>query len=83
MDLTTLFIFLALGAVAGWLAGLIMKGNGFGLIVNILVGIIGAIIGGWIFTLLGISTSGFIGAMITAVAGAVILLFVLRLLKKP
>jgi len=82
MDLMSLLIFLALGAIAGWLAGLIMKGGGFGLVVNIIVGIVGAIIGGWVFSLLGISTDSLIGSMITAVVGAVLLLFVIGLFKK-
>jgi len=82
MDLMSLLIFLALGAIAGWLAGLIMKGGGFGLVVNIIVGIVGAIIGGWVFGLLGISTDSLIGSMITAVIGAVLLLFVIGLFKK-
>lgn len=50
MDITTLLIFLAVGAIAGWLAGTLMKGGGFGLIVNIIVGTIGAIIGGFVFS---------------------------------
>ena len=82
MDLTSLLIFLALGALAGWIAGLIMKGGGFGIIVNIVVGIIGAVIGGWVFSLLGISTNSLIGSIITAVVGAVILLAVIGLFKK-
>ena len=82
MDLTSLIIFLALGAVAGWLAGLIMKGGGFGLIVNIIVGIIGAIVGGWVFSFFGFESASLVGAMITAVVGAVILLAVIGLFKK-
>ena len=53
MDVQSLIIFLAIGAVAGWLAGLIMKGRGFGLLGNIIVGIIGAVVGGFLFGLLG------------------------------
>ena len=82
MDLTSLVIFLAIGAVAGWLAGLLMKGGGFGLLDNIVVGILGAIVGGFAFGLLGISASGLIGSIVTATAGAVILLLVVGLLKK-
>ncbi len=62
MDLTSILIFLAIGAVAGWLGGVIMKGGGFGVLGNIIVGIIGAVVGGFLFGLLGISTSGLIGA---------------------
>ena len=75
MDLTSLLIFLAIGAVAGWLAGVILKGGGFGLLVNIVVGILGAIVGGFAFGLLGISAGGILGSIITATVGAVLLLF--------
>ncbi|MBU6493302.1 GlsB/YeaQ/YmgE family stress response membrane protein [Pandoraea sp.] len=74
---------LIIGAIAGWLAGILVKGGGFGLIVDIIVGIVGAFIGGWLASLLGISLgSGFIGSIIIAVIGAVILLFVIRLIKR-
>ncbi len=75
--------FIIIGAVAGWLAGQIMKGGGFGILGNIIVGVLGAVIGGWIFGLLGISAGGeLIGSLITAVVGAVILLFIVGLVKK-
>lgn len=82
MDITGLIIFLVIGAIAGWLAGTLFRGGGFGLLGNIVVGIVGAVIGGYVFGLLGISAGGIIGAIITATAGAVILLFVVRLIKK-
>jgi len=82
MDIQTLLIILAIGAVAGWLAGVIMKGGGYGLLGDIIIGIIGALVGGSLFGLLGISAGGLIGQIITATAGAVVLIFVLRLLKK-
>jgi uncharacterized membrane protein YeaQ/YmgE (transglycosylase-associated protein family) len=82
MDLVSLAIFLGIGALAGFLAGQIMKGQGFGLLSNIIIGIIGAVIGGYVFGLLGISSGGMIGSLITATAGAVILLFLVRLFKK-
>ncbi|MCU7812258.1 MAG: GlsB/YeaQ/YmgE family stress response membrane protein [Candidatus Thiodiazotropha sp. (ex Notomyrtea botanica)] len=82
MDLTSLLIFLAIGAVAGWLAGNLMRGGGFGLLVNILVGIIGAVVGGWLFGILGISVNGLIGSLITAVAGAALLLLIVGLIKR-
>ncbi len=83
MDVTGLIIFLVIGAVAGWLAGTLMKGGGFGLIGNIVVGIIGAVVGGYVFGLLGISMGGdLIGSIITATAGAAILLFIVKLIKK-
>jgi uncharacterized membrane protein YeaQ/YmgE (transglycosylase-associated protein family) len=82
MDITSLIIFLAIGAVAGWIAGIIMAGGGFGIIINIIVGVVGAVIGGYLFGLVGISTGGLAGSLITAVAGAVALLFVIKLIKK-
>lgn len=75
--------FIIIGAIAGWLAGQIMKGSGFGLLVNIIVGIAGAVIGGWVFGLLGIATgSGLIGGLITALVGAIILLWIISLFKR-
>jgi uncharacterized membrane protein YeaQ/YmgE (transglycosylase-associated protein family) len=67
---------------SGRLAGVILKGGGFGLLVNIVVGILGAIVGGYAFSLLGISAGGIIGSIITATVGAVLLLLLFGLLKK-
>lgn len=82
MNITGLIIFLAIGAVAGWLAGLLMKGRGFGLLGNMLVGVIGAVVGGYTFGLLGITAGGIIGAIITATVGAAILLLIVGIIKK-
>ena len=82
MDVTGFLIFLALGALAGWLAGMLMKGGGFGLLGNIVVGILGAVIGGFAFGLLGIETESLIGSILTATTGAVILLLIVGLIKK-
>jgi uncharacterized membrane protein YeaQ/YmgE (transglycosylase-associated protein family) len=82
MTITGLLIFLAIGAVAGWLAGTILKGGGFGLAGNIVIGIIGAMIGGHVFTMMGISTGGLIGSIITATVGAILLIYIIRLIKK-
>jgi uncharacterized membrane protein YeaQ/YmgE (transglycosylase-associated protein family) len=82
MDVTSLVIFLAIGAIAGWLAGVLMKGGGFGLIGNIIVGIIGAVIGGFIADLVGLSATGIIGSILLATVGAVVLLFIVSLVKK-
>jgi uncharacterized membrane protein YeaQ/YmgE (transglycosylase-associated protein family) len=82
MDITGFIIFLAIGAVAGWLAGNLMRGGGFGLLGNIIVGIIGAIVGGFAFGLLGITTIGIIGSIITATVGAILLLFIVGIIKK-
>ena len=82
MDVTSLLMFLAIGALAGWLAGTLMKGGGFGLLGNIVVGVIGAVIGGMLFSFLGITTRGLIGSIITATVGAMVLLYVVRLIKR-
>ncbi|TDG02157.1 GlsB/YeaQ/YmgE family stress response membrane protein [Paraburkholderia guartelaensis] len=74
---------LIIGAIAGWLAGVLVKGGGFGLFVDIIVGIVGAFIGGWLAGVLGIHIgAGIISSIITAIVGAVILLFIIRLVKR-
>lgn len=74
---------LIIGAVAGWLAGLIVRGGGYGIIGDIVVGIIGAVVAGWLFGATGIAMgSGMIGSIIAAVIGAVILIFILRLVSR-
>jgi uncharacterized membrane protein YeaQ/YmgE (transglycosylase-associated protein family) len=82
MEIIDLIIFLAVGALVGWLAGLIVKGRGFGIIGNVIVGIVGAILGGYVFDMLGITTGGLAGSIIMATIGAVILLSIIRLIKK-
>jgi uncharacterized membrane protein YeaQ/YmgE (transglycosylase-associated protein family) len=82
LDTHSLIIFLVIGAVAGWLAGLLMRGGGFGLLGNIVVGIVGSVIGGFLFGLLGITAGGFVGSLVTAVVGAAVLLFVVGLFKR-
>jgi uncharacterized membrane protein YeaQ/YmgE (transglycosylase-associated protein family) len=74
--------FLLIGLVAGWLAGLLMKRRGFGWLGNMIVGVIGALIGGFVFGQLGVSTGGTLGELLSATVGAVILLFLLKALKK-
>ena len=79
----SLIAWLIVGAIAGWLAGLIVKGFGFGLIGNIVIGIIGAVIAGWLLPRLGIALgSGMIAAIINAVIGAVILLVIVGFVRK-
>ncbi|MGZ2747247.1 GlsB/YeaQ/YmgE family stress response membrane protein [Burkholderia stagnalis] len=76
-------VWLIIGAVAGWLAGLIVTGSGFGLIVDILVGIVGSFIGGWLASVLHVGIGGsLIGEIIVAILGAVVLLFVIRLVRR-
>lgn len=74
--------FLLIGIAAGWLAGQIMKGGGFGLVGDLIVGVIGALLGGFLFGLLGLSAYGMLGQLVTATVGAIVLLFVLRLIKR-
>jgi uncharacterized membrane protein YeaQ/YmgE (transglycosylase-associated protein family) len=83
MSVETLLIWLFIGAVAGWLAGVIVKGFGFGLVGNIVVGIVGAFIGGWLFGALGIGAGyGIISAILGATVGAVVLLLVIKLVRR-
>ncbi|GAB2666466.1 GlsB/YeaQ/YmgE family stress response membrane protein [Arenimonas aestuarii] len=82
MDVTSLLVFLIIGALAGWLAGLVMKGRGFGILVNMIVGVLGAFFGGWLLPKLGISFGGEIGVFITAFIGAVLLLAIISLIKR-
>ena len=72
---------LIIGAIAGWLAGTLVKGRGFGLIVDIIVGIVGAFIGGWVFGLLGLTAWGLLGQFCMATVGAVILLVIIKAIK--
>ena len=83
MTVETILIWLLVGAIAGWLAGALMRTDGFGLVGNIVIGILGAFIGGWLFPRLGIVIgAGFISEVITATMGAVVLLFVARLFNR-
>lgn len=73
-----------IGGIAGWLAGKLMKGGGFGLFKNIIIGIIGGFVGGWLFNKLNIPTffEGMVGDLFEGVIGAVVILFIADLLKK-
>ena len=75
-------MFLIIGIAAGWLAGQLMKGGGYGLIGDLVIGVIGAFLGGWLLGAIGISAGGFIGSLVTATIGAVLLLFLIRMIKK-
>lgn len=77
-----LLSFLLVGLVAGWLAGVLAKGGGFGILGNIIIGVVGAFIGGTLFQRLGVAAgSGMIGSIIVATIGALVLIFVIRLIK--
>lgn len=82
LGIESILIFLLVGAIAGWLAGVIVKGFGFGLLGNIVVGIVGAVIAGWLFPRLGWGVGGgFLWAILHATIGAVILLVLLRIIR--
>jgi uncharacterized membrane protein YeaQ/YmgE (transglycosylase-associated protein family) len=71
------------GLIAGWATGKIMKGSGYGVLMDILLGIVGGVVGGWIMSLLGFSTSGgIIPGILVAILGAVVLVAIVRALKK-
>ena len=75
--------FILIGLAAGWVAGQLMKGGGFGVVGDIIVGVIGALLGGFLFRTLGVSAGGgLLGSLIVAIIGAVVLLFLFRLIKK-
>jgi uncharacterized membrane protein YeaQ/YmgE (transglycosylase-associated protein family) len=82
MAIEALIVWLLIGAVAGWLAGQIMKGGGFGLVGDIVLGIVGAVVGGWLLPRLGVVIlGGMLGEILNAVIGACLVLFVIRLIK--
>jgi len=68
--------YLLIGLAAGWIASLIVKGNGSGLVLNLIVGIVGGLLGGWIFSWVGLAAVGIVGSLIAAVVGAVVLLLI-------
>ena len=82
MEPQGIIIWLVIGAIAGWLAGQIVKGGGFGLVGDIIVGIIGSVIGGWIFGSYVVGVPGVGGAIIGSTIGAVVLLFVISLVRR-
>jgi len=83
MSVESLLVFIIIGAIAGWLAGLIVSGFGFGLIGNIIVGIVGAFIAGWLLPRIGFSIGGgILASIIHATIGAIILLVLVKVLKR-
>jgi uncharacterized membrane protein YeaQ/YmgE (transglycosylase-associated protein family) len=81
-SLNHLVLFLLIGLAAGWLAGQLVKRRGSGWVEDLIVGVIGALIGGFVFGLLGVNVGGLIGDLISATVGAVILLFLLRYIRR-
>jgi len=83
MDFLSLLYFLLIGAAAGWISGQIMKGKDFGWVQNMIVGVVGSLLGGWLFSFLGISAApGLVGSLVTAVFGAIVLLWIARMVNK-
>jgi uncharacterized membrane protein YeaQ/YmgE (transglycosylase-associated protein family) len=82
MTVTNLIWFLLIGLVAGWLAGKVMKGRGYGLVGDLVIGVIGSFLGGWLFGFFGIAAGGLLGSLITAVVGAVVLIYLARLIRR-
>ncbi len=80
--LTAIVWWVIVGLIAGWAAGRIMKGGGYGPAMDILLGIVGAVVGGWLLGLLGIHAGGLIGTILVAIVGAVFLIWLSRLLKR-
>jgi uncharacterized membrane protein YeaQ/YmgE (transglycosylase-associated protein family) len=83
VDPISFLYFILIGLAAGWLAGLIMKSPGGGLLRNLIVGTIGALLGGFLSQLVGIHASGLLGSLLIATAGAVVLILLLRVLSRP
>lgn len=82
MTVTSLIIFLIIGLAAGWIAGQVMRGRGLGLAGNLIIGVIGAYLGGFLFNLLGLTAHNIIGELIAATIGAIVLLWIIGLLKR-
>jgi uncharacterized membrane protein YeaQ/YmgE (transglycosylase-associated protein family) len=74
--------FLLIGIAAGWLTGQIMKSGGYGLIADLIIGVIGALFGGFLFGLLGIQAYGLLGRLVTATFGAIVLILLLRIIRR-
>jgi uncharacterized membrane protein YeaQ/YmgE (transglycosylase-associated protein family) len=80
--LTSFIWWIIVGLIAGWAAGKIMRGGGYGPLMDIVLGIVGAVVGGWLMGALGIYAGGFIGTIVIAIIGAMFLIWLSRLLKK-
>jgi len=80
--ITSLIWWVVVGLIAGWAAGKIMKGGGYGVVMDIVLGIVGAVVGGWLVGILGIRAGGFIGTIIVAIIGSVFLIWISRMIKK-
>lgn len=75
--------YVLIGLVAGWLAGLIVKGSGSGVVLNLIIGVIGSVLGGWLFSLMGLGSNGnLLGSLLTATVGAIVLLLIVSLVTR-
>jgi uncharacterized membrane protein YeaQ/YmgE (transglycosylase-associated protein family) len=74
--------FLLIGLIAGWLAGKVTRGSGFGVVADIVIGVLGAFIGGYLFRLVGVVAGGTIGSVIVATVGAIVLVYVVRAIRR-
>jgi uncharacterized membrane protein YeaQ/YmgE (transglycosylase-associated protein family) len=79
---TGLLLWIIVGLISGWAAGRIMKGGGYGVIMDIVLGIVGGVIGGWILRIFGIHGSGLIGSVLVSIFGAVVLIWLSRMIKR-
>jgi uncharacterized membrane protein YeaQ/YmgE (transglycosylase-associated protein family) len=77
-----LIYWIIVGLIAGWAAGQLMKGGGYGVVMDIVLGMVGGVVGGWLLGALGIYAGGLIGTIVVAIIGAVFLIWITRLLKK-
>ncbi|PKQ60456.1 transglycosylase [Labilibaculum filiforme] len=75
-------IFLLIGLIAGWIAGILLKGRGYGILINMLLGVIGSFIGGTIFSIFGIHLSGFFGLLLSSTIGAIGVIWLVGLISK-
>lgn len=74
--------YILIGLAAGYLGSLIVKGSGSGILLNLVIGIVGSVLGGWLFRLMGFGTTSMLGSLITSVVGAVVLLLIVNLVTR-
>jgi len=77
-----ILIWIISGIIAGWLTGLLVRGRGFGLVGDLIIGLLGGLIGGWLFGLLGVATTSWVGEILAAVLGGVVLVAIIRTLRR-
>jgi len=77
-----ILIWIITGIIAGWLAGVLVKGSGFGILGDLVIGLIGGLLGGWLFGFFGVSASSWIGQVLVAAVGGVVLVLIIRMLRR-